>query len=61
MNECPALPPALRILMAGGFSQSHLMFSQARPHRFIEKPFSVEELLDEVRAAFAGGDLFQPA
>jgi FixJ family two-component response regulator len=47
--------------MAGGFSQSHLMFSQASPHRFIEKPFSVEELLDEVRAAFAGGDLFQPA
>jgi DNA-binding NarL/FixJ family response regulator len=47
--------------MAGGFSQSHLMFSQARPRRFIEKPFSVEELLDEVRAAFAGGDLFQRA
>jgi hypothetical protein len=47
--------------MASGFSQSHLMFSPARPHRFIEKPFSVEELLDEVRAAFAGRDLLQPA
>jgi hypothetical protein len=47
--------------MASGFSRSDLGFSQARPHRFIEKPFSVEELLDEVRAAFAGGDLFQPA
>jgi len=61
MHECLALHPGLRILMASGFSQSDLRFSEARPHRFIEKPFSVEELLDEVSAALAGRDLFQPA
>ena len=61
MHECLALHPGLRILMVSGFSQSDLRFSQTRPHRFIEKPFSVEELLDEVRAALAGRNLFQAA
>jgi hypothetical protein len=39
--------------MASGFSQTEMGFSSARPDRFIQKPFSVGEFLDEVRTALA--------
>ena len=48
-----AVHPTLRILMASGFSQIDMRFLQARPDRFLEKPFTPEELQKEVRAALA--------
>ena len=53
MHQCLAVHPALRILMASGFSQTDVRFSQAIPDRFIQKPFTAEVLLQEVRAALA--------
>ena len=53
MSQCFVVHPALRILMASGFSQTDLRFSQAIPDRFIQKPFTAEVLLQEVRAALA--------
>ena len=53
MHQCLVVHPALRILMASGFSQTDLRFSQAIPDRFIQKPFTAEVLLQEVRAALA--------
>lgn len=51
MRHCLAAHPALRILMASGLSQSDVNFSSAIPDRFIQKPFTPEELQQEVRAA----------
>jgi DNA-binding NtrC family response regulator len=48
-----AAHPTLRILMASGLSPAHVRFSNARPGRFIQKPFTREELLKQVRAALA--------
>jgi DNA-binding NtrC family response regulator len=48
-----AVHPSLRILMASGLSPTEVRFSSARPGRFIQKPFTSEELLKEVRAALA--------
>ncbi len=53
MHQCLVVHPALRILMASGFSQTDLRFSQAIPDRFIQKPFTADVLLQEVRAALA--------
>jgi DNA-binding NtrC family response regulator len=53
MHQCLVVHPALRILMASGFSQTDLRFSQAIPDRFIQKPFTAEVLLQEVKAALA--------
>jgi len=53
MHQCLVVHPALRILMASGYSQTDLRFSQAIPDRFIQKPFTAEVLLEEVRAALA--------
>ena len=53
MHQCRVVHPALRILMASGYCQTDLRFSQAIPDRFIQKPFSAEVLLQEVRAALA--------
>ena len=43
--------PTLRILMVSGLSPDHLRFSKLRPDRFLQKPFTPEELRMEVRAA----------
>lgn len=51
MSQCLAAHPTLRILMASGFSQTEVGFSQARPDRFLQKPFTLQELRQEVRAA----------
>jgi hypothetical protein len=37
--------------MASGFSQTFVRFSSVRPDRFIQKPFTADEFLKEVRAA----------
>ena len=51
MHQCLVVHPALRILMASGYSQTDLRFSQAIPDRFIQKPFTADVLPQEVRAA----------
>jgi CheY-like chemotaxis protein len=53
MHQCLLVHPTLRILMASGFSQTEVRFSSVRPDRFIEKPFTPDDLLREVRAALA--------
>ena len=53
MCHCLAVHPTLRILMASGFSQTVVRFSQAGPDRFLQKPFTPEELRQEVMAALA--------
>lgn len=53
MRHCLGVHPILRILMASGFSQTDVEFSQARPDRFIRKPFTPEEFRREVSAALA--------
>jgi CheY-like chemotaxis protein len=51
IHHCLVVHPTLRILMASGCSQTDMRFSQARPDRFIEKPFTPEEFRQAVRAA----------
>jgi DNA-binding NtrC family response regulator len=49
MQECLAVHPALRILMASGFDQVDTELP-IRPKRYIRKPFTTKELLHEVQA-----------
>jgi DNA-binding NtrC family response regulator len=51
IGDCRAVHPALRILMASGFHQMDMLFSCVRPNHFLQKPFTAEEFLREVRAA----------
>lgn len=51
MQRCLLAHPALRILMATGFSQMDARFSNIRPDGFLQKPFTAEEFLREVKAA----------
>jgi CheY-like chemotaxis protein len=51
MQRCRVVHPALRILMASGYSPTRARFSQARPDRFLQKPFTLDELRREVAAA----------
>jgi CheY-like chemotaxis protein len=53
MRLCLQAHPNLRILVASGFSQVDARFSYIRPDRFIQKPFTAEEFLQEVQAALA--------
>src|SRR5262245_37630795 len=53
LQQCLVVHPALRILMVSGFRRTDLHFSQAEPDRFIEKPFTPEELHREVKALLA--------
>jgi hypothetical protein len=53
LHQCLMVHPALRILMVSGFKRADIRFSQASPDRFIEKPFSNEELKREVKAVLA--------
>jgi DNA-binding NtrC family response regulator len=46
-----AVHPTLRILMASGFHPMDTRFSRVRPDRFIRKPFTAEEFLQEVRTS----------
>ena len=49
LHQCLLVHPALRILMVSGFSRAHLRFSKAKPDRFMEKPFTPEQLQREVK------------
>ena len=53
MQRCLALHPTLRILMASGYNPAHMRFSLQRPDRFIQKPFTAQEFVQEVEAALA--------
>ena len=53
MQQCLLAHPNLRILVASGFSQLDARFAYIRPDRFIQKPFTGEEFLQEVKAALA--------
>jgi DNA-binding NtrC family response regulator len=54
LKECAALHPALRILMATGFSYHHAWCFSVRPDHFLQKPFTPEELRQAVAATLAG-------
>jgi CheY-like chemotaxis protein len=51
VKRCLVVHPSLRILMASGLNQTDGRFSYVRPDRFLQKPFTAEEFLREVRAA----------
>ena len=51
LQSCRLVHPSLRILMASGLAQSQMRFSEAKPDRFLQKPFTAAELQREVRAA----------
>jgi CheY-like chemotaxis protein len=53
MQQCLVAHPGLRILVASGFSQLDARFAYVRPDRFIQKPFTADEFLQEVAAALA--------
>jgi CheY-like chemotaxis protein len=53
MQRCLLAHPALRILMATGLSQVDRQFCYIRPDRILQKPFTAEEFLREVKAALA--------
>jgi DNA-binding NtrC family response regulator len=51
--HCRAVHPALRILMASGLSPMDESVTNVRTDRFIHKPFTLDELQQEVSAALA--------
>jgi len=53
MQDCLMIHPAIRILMASGMTRTSVHLSRVRPHRFLQKPFTPEELRQEVKAALA--------
>ena len=53
LNQCLAVHPALRILMASGYSEIDTRFFQIGPCRFIQKPFTPDEFREAIRAALA--------
>jgi DNA-binding NtrC family response regulator len=53
MQRCLLAHPSLRILVASGFAPIDARFLYIRPDRFIQKPFTAEEFLQEVTAALA--------
>jgi DNA-binding response OmpR family regulator len=50
MNICRKVQPDLKILMASACLEGSLSFSGVRPDRYLEKPFTIEQFLAEVRA-----------
>lgn len=53
MRECLIIHPTLRILMASGLALTHIRLFEMRPNRFIQKPFTPHELVQEVERALA--------
>jgi len=51
LQYCLVVHPSVRILMATELSQKDVRSSCVRPDRFIQKPFTADEFLQEVRAA----------
>jgi CheY-like chemotaxis protein len=54
LQECVEAHPKLRILMASGFGRNHAWISSVTPDRFLQKPFTPEQLQREVRSTLAG-------
>jgi len=54
MQACRVVHPSLRVLMASGYDQPSVRLSSMSPNRFIKKPFTPKEFLQEVEAALAG-------
>jgi CheY-like chemotaxis protein len=50
---CRSIHPSLRILMASGYGEHEIQFCRVRPDRFLQKPFTPEELQQTVRAVLA--------
>jgi CheY-like chemotaxis protein len=50
LGDCHALHSSLRILMATGFDRCHARTVAVTPHRFLQKPFTPDELRAAVRA-----------
>ena len=55
IQQCRVLHPGLRILLASGVSQIATRFSRIKPDRFIQKPFTLNELREEVRITLTLG------
>lgn len=53
LHECLVVHPDIRILMATGFDENRASLCSITPDRFLQKPFTPEELQREVRAALA--------
>jgi DNA-binding NtrC family response regulator len=53
IHACRSVHPSLRILMASGCDEHEMQFCRVRPDRFIQKPFTPEELQQTVRAVLA--------
>jgi len=51
MQGCLQAHPNLRILVASGFNQMDARFPSVRPDRYLQKPFTAEEFLSEVKIA----------
>jgi len=50
IHACRSIHPSLRILMASGYGEHEMQFLRVRPDRFLQKPFTPEELQQTVRA-----------
>jgi DNA-binding NtrC family response regulator len=57
LQRCLIAHPCLRILVASELSQRDVLSSCVRPDRFIQKPFTADEFLQEVRAALEYSDV----
>jgi len=55
LQQCLIVHPALRILMVSGFRRTEVRLSHAKPDRFLEKPFTNEQLKREIKAVLHGG------
>jgi len=53
MRRCIVLHSRLRVLIASGFAPKELFFASVKPDRFLQKPFTGDEFVKEVRAALA--------
>ena len=50
---CLVVHPSLRILMVSGYSRADVGFPKAGSDRYIQKPFMIEEFLQQVRSTLA--------
>lgn len=53
LRLCRTVHPTLRILMASAFHPTDVRFARPRPDRFLQKPFTPDELRQEVTATLA--------
>jgi len=53
IHHCLLVEPTLRILIASGLCHGDFLCPEARPLRFLQKPFTARKFLEEVKAALA--------